>query len=53
MTKFPFEPPATLRELIAAIEGFRFQLDEFASRTSGNLERLQQALQARLDAVKP
>jgi hypothetical protein len=55
MSKFPFSPesPATLRELIVAIEGYRCQLDEWASRTDVNLERLRDGLQARLDAVKP
>jgi hypothetical protein len=53
LAKPVIEPPlpATNRELIAAIEGYRYQLDEFAVRTCLNLEKLQQSLQARLDAI--
>ncbi len=45
--------PATLAELITAIEGYRLQLSNFAHITSYNLVDLERQLQARLDAVKP
>lgn len=44
--------PATNAELIAAIEGLRVHLDEFAKRTTSNLEWLTEGLQARLDAAE-
>jgi len=43
--------PKTNAELIEAITGFRRQLDEFADRTSSNLEWLTDGLKARLDAA--
>lgn len=47
----PMPPPSTNAELIQAINGFRIQLDEFASRMSSNLQWLTDGLQARLDAI--
>lgn len=45
--------PGTNAELIKAIDGYRVQLEEFTHRTSMNLERLRDMLQARLDAIQP
>jgi hypothetical protein len=44
--------PMSNAELIKAIDGYRYALDEFAQRTSMNLLSLREALQARLDAIK-
>jgi len=50
----PLPPsPATLAELIATVEGYRNQLDEFSHRTSLNLEHLREQLEARLAACNP
>lgn len=49
----PPPAPGTNAELIAAIDGYRAQLEEFTHHTSMNLERLRDMLQARLDAIKP
>jgi putative heme iron utilization protein len=47
-----FPNPKTNAELIAAIEGFRHQLDNFAHVTSANLSALR-AMIERLAAVTP
>jgi hypothetical protein len=49
----PVEPkPATIAELVLAIEGYRNQLDIFAQSTLCNLEFLRDSLTARLAAIK-
>jgi len=49
----PRSSPATIAELIVAIDGLRFHFDDFALTTSMNLTHWRDELQARLDAVKP
>lgn len=49
----PPPAPGTNAELIAAIDGYRKQLEDFTNHTSMNLERLRDMLQARLDAIQP
>jgi hypothetical protein len=49
----PPKPPATMAELISAIDGYRHHLTDFMVTTSVNLEHLRDAVQARLDATKP
>jgi len=45
-------PPATIQQLIDAIDAYRNHLDDFALTTGMNLETLRDALQRRLDAIK-
>ncbi len=46
------ERPATLKEIVVALEGYRVQLSDFAERTDANMARLREQLQARIDLAR-